>query len=97
VDILQEGEVYWVQIVDVTCDCARELGVPTTENRLIVPADLRPDEATPHVFRWSVVIARKTGVDSRGQDIYEPAGATSDERTFTWFGGGSPPTASPTP
>jgi LysM repeat protein len=100
VDILREDEVYFVTVVDVTCNCARELHVPTASNRLIVPPDLRPDEALPHVFRWTVVTARRTGTDANGQPIYEPAGATSDARTFTWIGGpqsAAPPSPSPTP
>jgi LysM repeat protein len=99
VDILREGEVYFVTVVDVTCNCARELRLTTASNRLIIPADLRPEEPLPHVFRWSVVTARQTGTNAQGDPIYEPAGATSHERTFTWTGGppGGAPGATPTP
>jgi LysM repeat protein len=97
VDILRENEVYFITVVDATCNCARELRVTTTANRLIVPVDLRPAEPLPHVFRWTVVVARQTGVDSRGQAIFEPAGATSLERTFTWTGGGPLPSPTATP
>ena len=97
VDILRPNEVYFVTVVDVTCNCARELRVTTNSNRLNIPVDMRPLEAMPHVFKWTVVTARQTGADARGQPIYEPAGATSDSRTFTWVGPGAPPTPSPTP
>lgn len=98
VEILRENEVYFVTALDVTCNCARELRVTTQSNRLIIPIDMRPLEALPHVYKWTVVTARQTGVDARGQPIYEPAGATSDARTFTWTGSSeAAPTASPTP
>jgi LysM repeat protein len=97
VDILRENEAYFVTLVDVTCNCAPPLRVTTQSNRLIIPVDLRPTESLPHVFRWSVVVARQTGTDTRGQAIYEPAGATSAERTFVWTGGSNLPTETATP
>jgi LysM repeat protein len=97
VAILRENEAYFVTVVDVTCNCARELRVTTISNRLIIPLDLRPEEPVPHVFRWTVVAARQTGTDSQGQPLYEPAGETSAARTFTWAGGGSPVALTATP
>jgi hypothetical protein len=97
VDVLRENEVYFVTVVDVTCNCAHELRVTTTSNRLIIPTDLRPAEPVPHSFRWTVVVARQTGTNSRGEAIYEPAGATSVERVFSWTGGGPLPTPTATP
>lgn len=97
VDILQEGEVYLVSIEDVTCNCARRKLDTTTATRYIVNVDMKPEEAAPHVFKWSVVTARQTGTNDKGDPIYEPAGATSDMRTFTWTGIGVATTATPSP
>ena len=55
---------------------------------------MKPAEAAPHVFKWSVVTARQTGFSSDGRPLYQPAGATSEERTFTWTGIGVLPTES---
>jgi hypothetical protein len=41
---------------------------------------------TPHVIRWTVVTVRQTGTDNDGNPIWEPAGAVSDPRVFTWTG-----------
>lgn len=97
VDILQEGEVYLVSIEDVTCNCAQRKLDTTTATRYIVNVDLKPPEAAPHVFKWSVVTARQAGTNDKGDPIYEPAGATSEVRTFTWTGIGVPATATPSP
>ncbi|MEK7326715.1 MAG: LysM peptidoglycan-binding domain-containing protein [Chloroflexota bacterium] len=97
VDILQEGEVYLVSIEDVTCNCARRKLDTTTATRYIVNVDMKPEEAAPHVFKWSVVTARQTGTNDKGDPVYEPAGATSEVRTFTWTGIGVPATATPSP
>ncbi len=97
VDILQEGEVYLVSIEDVTCNCARRKLDTTTTTRYIVNVDMKPEEAAPHVFKWSVVTARQTGTTDKGDPVYEPAGATSEVRTFTWTGIGVPATATPSP
>jgi LysM repeat protein len=96
VDVLKEGEVYLVSVEDVTCSCAKKLTDVTTQTRYIVKPDLKPVEAQPHIFRWTIVTARQNGTRADGTAIYEPAGATSEERTFTWTGIGAPnPTATP--
>jgi len=58
---------------------------------------MKPPEAAPHIFRWTVVTVRQNGVTNDGKPIYEPAGATSEERTFTWTGIGVPVTPTLTP
>jgi LysM repeat protein len=98
VDVLKDGEVYLVTVEDVTCNCARKVTDVTTQTRYIVKPELKPIEAQPHVFRWAVVTARQNGTRQDGTTIYEPAGATSEQRTFTWTGIGAPnPTATPSP
>jgi LysM repeat protein len=97
VDILRENERYFVTVEDVTCNCALRQTFTTESNRLILPTDFRPTDNLPHVFRWTVVVARQTGVDAQGNEIYEPAGETSLQRTFSWTGGPAPASATPTP
>ncbi len=97
VDVLKEGEAYLVTVEDLTCNCAKRVLKTTTETRFIVSVDMKPAEAAPHIFKWTVVTVRQAGTTDKGEPIYEPAGATSEERTFTWTGIGVPMTATPTP
>lgn len=98
VDVLKDGEAYLVTVEDVTCSCAKKKTDVTTQTRYIVGPDMKPEEAEPHIFRWTIVTARQNGTQADGSAIYEPAGATSEERTFTWTGIGAPnPTATPGP
>jgi LysM repeat protein len=97
VDVLQEGESYLVTVEDLTCNCAKRLQEPVNQTRYIVNVEMKPAEAAPHIFRWTVVTVRQTGTTTDGKPIYEPAGATSEERTFTWTGIGLPTTPTPGP
>jgi len=97
VDVLKEGEAYLVTIEDLTCNCAKRVLKTTTETRFIVTVEMKPPEAAPHIFKWTVVTVRQTGVTDKGDPIFEPAGATSAERTFTWTGIGLPTTATVSP
>lgn len=97
VDILQQGEAYLVTVEDLTCNCARRKVDVTTTTRYIINVEMKPAEAMPHIFKWTVVTVRQTGTTGKGDPIYEPAGATSEERTFTWTGIGVPTTATPKP
>ncbi len=78
-------------------NCAKRKTDVTTQTRYIVSVDLKPAEAAPHIFKWTVVAVRQAGATEAGEPIYEPAGATSEERTFTWTGIGLPTTATPPP
>jgi LysM repeat protein len=97
VDLLKQGEAYMVTVEDVTCNCAKRKQEVTNTTRYILNIDLKPAEITPHVFKWNVVTVRRTGTSTKGDAIYQPAGATSDERTFTWagVGGAVAPTKQP--
>nr|MBI2905544.1 LysM peptidoglycan-binding domain-containing protein [Chloroflexota bacterium] len=95
VDVLQQNEAYLVTVEDLTCNCARRKLETTIETRYIVSVDMKPAETKPHIFKWTVVTVRQTGTTDSGRPIYEPAGATSEERTFTWAGIGVPVTPSP--
>lgn len=98
---LRENEAYAVTVEDVTDGNARKLVEYVKENKLIMPQSFRPASTTPHVFRWSVLVVRQTGTDKdTGNPIWEPAGAVSVQRVFSWVGTGSPPpvpTSTPQP
>lgn len=97
VGLLRANEVYLITVEDVTANSARRLEATTLTTRYIVTVEMKPYEAVPHVFKWKVVTARQTGVAGDGRTLYEPAGATSAERTFTWTGIGIVPTLTPAP
>ena len=84
--VLREGEAYYVTVEDVTCNCGAVRRFATTETKLIVPAELQPAEARPHVFRWSVVAVRASGTTPAGEPKYDLAGAASPNRVFAWTG-----------
>jgi len=94
---LRENESYAVTIEDVTEGNARKLVDYVKDSKYIVPESFRPTSNTPHVFRWSVLPVRQTGTDKdTGNAIWEPAGAVSGQRVFSWIGTGSPaPTLTP--
>lgn len=96
---LRENEAYAVTVENVTEGNARRLVQYVKENKLIVPQTFRPTSTLPHVFRWSVLVVRQTGTDKdTGNPIWEPAGAVSAQRVFSWVGTGSlPPTPTNTP
>ena len=88
---LRENEVYLVSVEDVTANESHRISDTTLTTRYIVGVVMKPYEAVPHVFRWTVVTARQTGVTDDGRPMFQPAGATSLERTFTWTGIGVAP------
>lgn len=97
VGTLRQNEVYEVTVVDVTEGLERKLVDYVPDTKFIVPSSMRPRDANPHVIRWWVQTARQTGTDDEGNPIWEPAGAISDQRVFTWVGSGQPSGITPTP
>jgi len=93
VGTLRENEAYEVAIEDVTAgDGIRKLNY-VTDTKFIIPNSYQPFGSTPHVFRWTVSVARQTGTDDNGNPIWVSAGATSTPRVFTWTGiAGATPT-----
>ncbi len=83
---LRANEAYQVVLEDVTCNCAAIYKWTTTETRWSVPVEVRPTETVVHTFRWHVTTVRQRNADG-GQPIYDPAGASSPARVFSWFGG----------
>jgi LysM repeat protein len=101
VGTLRQNESYAVTIEDVTEGSSRKLVQYVTDTKFIIPESFRPASTTPHVFRWSVLPVRQIGTDKdTGNPIWEPGGATSTQRVFSWVGTGSPapqPTDTPKP
>ena len=95
VGTLRENEAYEVTIVDVTEGEGRRLVAYVTDTKFIVPASFRPNDSMPHVMRWTVVAVRQVDTDDEGRPVYEPGGANSVPRAFTWSGTGAG--ATPTP
>jgi LysM repeat protein len=95
VGTLRENESYAVTIMDVTEGQNRRLVEYVRDTKFIVPASFRPNDSAPHVMRWWVITVRQTGTNDEGNPIWEPAGATSSTRDFTWSG--VSPAGTPTP
>lgn len=84
---LRQNESYAVTIEDLTGATGEKFIDYVTDTKYIVPATLRPANAMPHIFRWTVLPVRQTGSSKDGQPIYEPAGQASSPRVFSWVGG----------
>lgn len=95
VGTLRENEAYNVTIEDLTKADGLKSVDYATDTKYIVPIDLRPQESIPHIFRWTIGIARQVGTDTDGNPVWEPAGSTSEARVFSWIGIGV--AATPTP
>jgi LysM repeat protein len=95
VGTLRANEAYAVTIEDVTEGLGRKLLEYVTDTKFILPDTFRAADALPHVYRWWVLTVRQVGTDEDGNPIWEPAGAASGARVFTWSG--SATAATPTP
>lgn len=83
---LRENEAYQVNIVDITESGERKIVDYIIDTKYIVPTSFRPTDSKPHVIRWWVTTVRQIGTDENGNPIWEPAGANSEQRVFTWSG-----------
>ena len=97
VGTLRENEAYAVISVDVTEGTERRSVEYVNDTKYNLPSSFRPRDNTPHVIRWWVLAVRQTGTDDEGNPVWEPAGATSEERVFTWVGSGGSTGITPTP
>jgi LysM repeat protein len=99
VGALRENEAYAVTVADVTEGLERKLVEYVTDTKFIIPTSFRPNDNIAHIIRWSILPVRQTGTDDDGNPIWEPAGAVSDQRVFSWTGSGSapPPVTTPAP
>ena len=86
VGTLRENESYAVTIEDLTEGTGRKLTEYVVDTKFIVPTSFRPVDDVPHILRWWVIPVRQTGTTIDGQAIWDPAGAKSSERVFSWWG-----------
>jgi LysM repeat protein len=81
---LRPNEAYAVTIEDVTAGTRRVEYV--TDTKFTLPEDSKPTDTVPHTFRWSILAVRQVGSDQEsGQPVWEPAGAVSGQRVFSWM------------
>jgi LysM repeat protein/ribosomal protein L40E len=92
---LRDNEAYQVTIEDITSGQGRRTTNYVSDTKFIVPTSFRPNDNLAHVIRWWVTTVRQNGVDEQGQAVYEPAGAVSERRVFTWVGVAVEGTAQP--
>lgn len=92
---LRQNEAYQVIVEDITEGQASRIVDYVTDTKYVVPATFRPKANIAHVMRWWVAPVRQDGSDAQGQPIWDPAGAASDKRDFTWVGAAVE--ATPTP
>jgi len=90
---LDGNEAYAVIITDLTSESKQSLTEYVRETSFIVPASFAPQDGKPHIFRWSVYIARQIGSGEENTDRWESAGNMSVERVFAWFIASSPTTS----
>jgi LysM repeat protein len=88
VGTMRENEAYAITVEDVTEGLGRKLVAYVTETKYIIPTNFRPGDTSPHIYRWWVVSVRQTGTNEDGSPIWEPAGAASPQRVFSWTGAG---------
>jgi LysM repeat protein/ribosomal protein L40E len=92
---LKANEAYAVSITDLTSEENTTIIEYVTETSFIIPASLTPADGKPHVYRWSVFIARQVGSDEEDQQTWETAGEMSEDRVFSWFSSAADPTQTP--
>lgn len=82
---LDSNEAYAVTVTDLTSEDNKTITEFVTDTSFIIPPSLLPDDDKPHIFRWSVYIARQIGSDEENAENWETAGNKSDQRVFSWF------------
>ena len=82
---LRENEYYLVSVVDITEGQNEELIVAVKDTKFIIPESMRPNDNTPHIFKWAVVPVAQIGVDENGSPRYREGGASSQPSYFTWI------------
>ena len=92
VGTLRTNESYAVTLEDITDGQGRRRVEYVVDTRFIVPQDFLPADGVPHVIRWWVLAVRQVGTDNDGNPIWEPAGAASTPRVFSWSSSGAPQT-----
>jgi LysM repeat protein len=95
VGVLRENEAYAITLEDVTQEEGRRLVDYVSDTKFNVPGSFLPNDGVPHVIRWWVVPVRQIGTDNDGNPIWDPAGAVSSSRVFTWLSTGLATTPTP--
>ncbi len=95
VGVLRSGEAYAVTLEDVTEEEGRRLVDYVTDTKYSVPSSFLPKDNLPHVIRWWIVPVRQLGTDNDGNPIWDPAGAVSNTRVFTWLSSGLATSSAP--
>jgi len=80
---LDTNEAYAVKITDLTSENKESVIEYVNETSLIIPSSMLIGDGQPHIFRWSVYIARQIGSDEESER-WEIAGEESQERVFNW-------------
>ncbi len=80
---LDTNEAYAVKITDLTSENKETVIEYVNETSFIIPSSLLISDGQPHIFRWSIYIARQIGSDEESQR-WEIAGDESHERVFSW-------------
>lgn len=93
---IEGDEAYAVTIVDLTSEDKTPVVDYVTDTSYIIPQSLAPTDGRPHVFRWSVFIARQIGGDEEDNQNWVSAGNLSIERVFSWYATGAA-ASTPTP
>lgn len=89
---LEANEAYAVTITDLTSENKQTITEYVTETSFIVPSDLLPDDAKPHIFKWTVYIVRQIGsAEEEENENWITAGDKSEARVFGWFRSGTNP------
>lgn len=84
---LQNNEFYRVTIIDITGENNIVLRDEAQENILILPATLQPNDASAHLFVWTVQPVAIIGGDAENP-VYREGGPESQPRYFVWEGSG---------
>lgn len=93
---LRDTEVYQITIEDISQGTGEKTVLYEKNTSTRVPAELKPTDGSMHIFRWSVMVVRRTGTTDAGNPVYVSAGLVSERRVFGWGGTtSSVPTATP--
>ncbi len=92
---LRENEAYAITVEDLSDNTVPKLVQYVTDTKLIIPSTFRPKDTSPHLMGWTVVPVRQNGTTADGKPTWEPAGAPSETRVFSWSG--APTSVTPTP
>ncbi len=94
---LKTDEAYAVTITDLTDETKQAISDYVTDTSYILPQSLMPTDEKPHIFRWSIYIARQIGGGDEETGNWVSAGNYSVERVFSWYATGAAPQPTATP